>query len=98
MPLGAPIDFLPATVEAEVLQNVATILATPIFSVPFARRLGLNPEYLDDPAPVAQARAVADITEAIHRNEPRCRVTSVSFEADEAAGFLRPRVRVRING
>lgn len=97
-PLGKPIDFAPATLRDEVLQNVATILATPRFSAPFARQLGVDPQYLDDPTPVARARAVADITEAIHRHEPRCRVESVSFEADEAEGRLRPIVRVRING
>lgn len=97
-PLGRPIDFNPGSVEAEVLQNVATILATTRFSAPYARTLGLNPEYLDDPMPVARARAMADIIEAINRNEPRCKVIDVTFTEDGAEGILRPRVRVQVIG
>lgn len=96
-PLGKPIDFAPATERAEILQNVATILATPRFSVPYDRRFGIYPDYLDGPLPVAQARASADIIDAIHRLEPRCRVVSVSFTGDAADGTMAPRVRVSIN-
>lgn len=95
-PLGKPIDFAPPTVADEVLQNVATILATMRYTVPFDRELGLNPDYLDDPMPVSQARATADIIDAIHRFEPRCRVDSVTFTGDGMEGTLRPTVRVYI--
>lgn len=97
-PLGKEIDFSPPSVVEEVLQNVATILATMRFSVPYDRGLGLNPEYLDDPMPVSQARATADIIEAIHRYEPRCRVESVTFKGDGVDGTLIPTVRIYING
>lgn len=97
LPLGKPIDFAPATVTEEVLQNVATILATMRYSVPYDRMFGVNPEYLDDPTPVAQARATADIIEAIQRHEPRCGVESVRFTGNAMEGTLRPIVRVYIN-
>lgn len=97
LPLGKPIDFAPPGVVAEVLQNVATILATVRYSVPYDRRFGINPEYLDDPMPISQARATADIIEAINRYEPRCRVESVSFDGNAMEGTLRPRVRVYVD-
>lgn len=97
-PLGAPINFQPATEAEEILQNVATILATMRYSVPYDRQLGINPEYLDSPIPVARARATADIIETLHRFEPRCRVESVTFSGDGMEGIMRPRVRVYING
>lgn len=96
-PLGAPVNFAPQSVRDEVIQNVATILATPRFTVPYDRNFGVNPDYLDDPMPVSRARSIADIIESIHRHEPRCRVESVVFKGDAAEGILRPIVRVFIN-
>lgn len=96
-PLGKPVDFAPATVTEEILQNVATILATVRYSVPYDRELGINPEYLDDPMPVTQARATADIIDAIRRYEPRCGVESVTFTGDGIEGIMRPLVRVYIH-
>lgn len=95
-PLGKPVDFAPASVTEEILQNVATILATVRYTVPYDRQFGINPEYLDDPMPVAQARATADIIDAIRRFEPRCMVESVTFERDGMEGTMRPIVRVYI--
>lgn len=97
-PLGAPINFQPSTEAEEILQNVATIIATVRYSVPFDRMFGINPEYLDDPIPIAEVKSVADIIEAIHRHEPRCRVESVTFDGDGSEGIMRPKVRVYING
>lgn len=96
--LPMPINFAPATVREEVIQNVATILATMRYSVPFARELGLNPDYLSDPVPAARARATADVTRAIRRYEPRCRIESVDFDEDPVEGILIPKVRVSIDG
>lgn len=95
-PLGKPIDFDPPGETQEILQNVATILATMRYTVPYDRAFGINPEYLDDPMPVAQARATADVIEAINRYEPRCRVESVTFQGDGMEGITRPIVRVYI--
>lgn len=95
-PLAKPVDFMPANEVAEILQNVATILATVIYTVPYDRGFGINPEYLDDPMPVAQARATADIINAIKRNEPRCKIQSVRFTGDAADGIMQPIVRVFI--
>ena len=97
-PRAAPVNFAPATVVEEVLQNVGTLLATMRYSVPYDRALGLNPEYLDDPIPLTQARATADIVATIQRYEPRCIIDSVTFRGDAARGIMQPTVRVKING
>lgn len=98
VPRAAPVNFAPATEVEEILQNVATILATARYSVPYDRAFGLNPEYLDDPMPLTQARATADIIATIKRYEPRCKIESVTFTGDAASGTMKPVVRVYING
>lgn len=97
-PRAAPVNFAPATVVEEVLQNVATILATMRYSVPYDRDFGLNPDYLDDPVPLTKARATADIIATIRKYEPRCKIESVEFRGDAATGKMTPVVRVSING
>lgn len=96
-PRAAPINFAPATVTEEVLQNVATLLSTLRYTVPYDRLLGLNPEYLDDPTPVTRARLTADIIEAIQKYEPRAKVIEVTFKEDQAEGILIPTVRADVN-
>ena len=97
-PRAAPINFAPATVAEEVIQNVATILATVRYTVPYDRELGINPEYLDDPMPMARARATADVISAIRQYEPRCEIVSVDFIEDQLEGTMKPVVKVAING
>lgn len=96
-PLSAPVNFAPETETDEILQNVATILATMRYSVPYYREFGINPEYMDSTIMVAKAKATADIIESLGRFEPRCRVESVTFDGDGMEGIMRPRVRVYIN-
>ncbi len=85
------------SVEA-VLQNIALILATPKGSVPFYRTFGLSQEFLDKPMPVAKARMIAEIREAIEEWEPRATVLSVSFSEDSAQpGRLCPEVEVEVS-
>ena len=44
------INMEPQTETEEIMQNVAMILATPKFSVPLDRGLGLQMAFLDKPA------------------------------------------------
>jgi phage baseplate assembly protein W len=95
-----PVDITPGTVRAEVLQNVACILATRRGTVPYDRTLGLQQTWIDDPTPLAQGRAVADVIQSIKAREPRARVISVEFVPDTSAameGSLRPKVTLAIN-
>lgn len=90
------VNFAPAATAEEILQNVRTILATSVYSVPLNRAFGVNAELLDLPLPVAKAKLSAQIIQAIQKFEPRVEVTRVSFTGDGAAGRLQPTVRLRL--
>jgi phage baseplate assembly protein W len=90
------IDFAPASLATEIMQNVRTILATPKYSVPLDRLFGVDAAMLDRPTPKATAALQAEIVAAVRRYEPRCKVTRVTFVGD-MDGRLTPKVRVRIN-
>lgn len=90
------IDFAPASEYVEILQNIRTILATPVYSVPLDRSLGVNAEFVDMPLPIAQAKIGQEIVTAIRKYEPRVTVTRITWEADQD-GILKPKVQVIIN-
>lgn len=96
-PMAAPVNFAPNTVVEEVLQNVATLLSTIRYTVPYDRMLGINPNYLDDPSPVTRARLTADILETIQKYEPRAKVIEILFKEDQREGILVPTVRMDVN-
>lgn len=87
-----------ATGITEILQNVQTILTTSKYSVPLDREFGINSTMLDLPIPIAKAKLTSEIISAVHKWEPRVRVTKVSFEGDGLDGKLVPKVRVKIIG
>lgn len=91
------VNFKPATVVDEVLQNVATILATVVYSVPYDRELGITADYLDQPIPISKARTVADVARALRRFEPRCKFEAMTWNGDAADGITKPIVKVSIN-
>ncbi len=100
MALGpAELDFAPADETAEILQNVRMIVATPRGSVPLDRDFGVAWDFLDLPAPSAQAAVSSEIVRQVARYEPRARITRVRWEGatDTAAeGRLFPRVWLEI--
>ncbi|WP_337798633.1 GPW/gp25 family protein [Acidaminococcus timonensis] len=93
---GQDIDFAPATVEEEIIQNVRTILTTYQRTVPLDRGFGISAEYLDKTLPVAQATMASELMTAIRQYEPRCQVVGITFTGDDN-GALRPRIEVTIN-
>lgn len=90
------VNFAPATTTEEIFQNVRTILATPVYSVPLDRAFGVNATMLDLPMPVSQAKLAAEIVQAIQQFESRVEVTKVLFSGDAQAGKLQPTVRLRL--
>lgn len=97
--LDADVDFNPASVVAEVLQNVRTILSTRKGSVPLDRDFGISWEYLDRPIDVAQMLMRSEIIDAVSKYEPRATVESVVFEGsaeDALDGILKPKVTISI--
>ena len=99
---GGEIDFAPAAVVEEVLQNVLTLLRTVKYSVPLDRQLGIDAEFLDRPLPVVMARLRVEITEEIECFEPRAKLRVIDFEriTDEETGRgkLYPIVEVDVIG
>jgi phage baseplate assembly protein W len=95
---AAEITLAPATLIEEVLQNISMILSTPKYSVPLDRNFGLSARFLDKPTPVAEARIIAEIIDAIEEYEPRAEIVNITFERDESIGKLVPRLEVEING
>lgn len=92
------IDLAPETVVAEVLQNVATVLSTPKFTVPLDRGFGLSQAFVDKPPAVAEALLINDVMDAIEAYEPRAEVVEVTFLENRMAGRIVPRVEVKIIG
>ncbi len=95
---GIEINLQPRSVNEEVLQNVAMILATPKFSVPLDRDLGLTNQHVDKPIQTAQAIIISEIIDAIEKYEPRATVEEVRFRQGSRAGALIPVVEVSIDG
>ena len=91
------VNFGPDSEREEVLQNVATLLGTMRYTVPFDRELGINPDYLDDPTPRTRAKLTANVVDLIRRKEPRAKVVEVNFKEDQAEGVLIPTVKVIVN-
>lgn len=98
--LTTAVDFAPDSTEAEVVQNVRTILATRKGSVPLDREFGLDWSFLDRPVPVAQAMLSTQVIQQLRRYEPRARVLRVLLEADDnpntGDGQTRPRVQFEV--
>ena len=86
----------PQTTEEEIAQNVAVILATPKFSVPLDRGLGMEMNFLDKPVPAAKVLAIGDVMDAIEEGEPRVKVREVDFLENAMMGRLVPVVEVEI--
>ena len=80
-----------------VLQNLSLLYATKRGTVPQYREYGLPMEFQDKPLPVAQTMAVAEITEATEKFEPRAIIVGITFEVDNVTGRMIPIVEVEID-
>ena len=89
------VNFAPANVAEEVIQNVITICSTVKGSVPMDRVLGVEARFLDEAMNVSMAKYRSEVIRAVRRFESRARVTRVEFAGD-VDGKLRPKVWVRI--
>lgn len=97
--LDSKIDFAPENEVAEILQNVRTIIATVIGSVPMHRALGVSWDFVDAPLSEARIMLKQSIIEAIEDGEPRANLLEIEFEesgVEAMDGKLKPRVIVSI--
>lgn len=86
-----------ATGVEEVLQNVAFIMATEIMSCPLDREFGRDMTVIDRPINIAKARMTANLTEAIHKFEPRAIIEAIEVTGDGLIGNLKPKVKVSVD-
>lgn len=83
---------------AEVLRNIAVILATPLGSVPLYRDFGLDQSFLDKPESEADIWLTSPVREAIERWEPRAEFVKLTVSRDWSnPGRVIPIVEVEIN-
>ena len=87
----------------EVLQNVKTIITTPIFSVPLRRNWFIDLSLLDNPMNVAQAKLRSHIYELIKVHEPRAVVKEIHFIQDntdsmDGKSIIQIKLEVNLDG
>ena len=92
------INLAAETLAEEVTQNIMMILSTPKYSAPLNRDTGISSQTVDKPAPVAEARAIAEILDAVEKYESRAKVLKIKFERDENKGKIITELEVEING
>lgn len=63
-----------------VIQNVSLIINTKKGTIPMHRDFGLPMEFVDKPLDVAETIAVAEITDALEKFEPRAKLENLTFE------------------
>ena len=80
------IDLDPQSTHAEVLQNVAIIVASIKKSCPMVRGLGVDGNIYGRPLPVVQNLLVAEIYDQIETYEPRAIIGDIDFETDNETG------------
>jgi phage baseplate assembly protein W len=88
------IDF-GAISYTEIFQNVKTILATPLYSAPLERLLGIDQTIVDLPI-VQAAESTVAILDALYFWEPRVEVVNIDFESDTISGHLRVNLQLKI--
>ncbi len=74
-----------ATGDDELMQNVRVIVSTFACSVRFDVPFADVGDYIDSPLPLATARRIAGLAEAIEQYEPRLSVKSIRFKDDPEA-------------
>lgn len=72
------IDRDPRSLEAEVYQNVRTLVSTELMSVPLDRGLGLDGDIIDAPLPQATAIITDRILALVAAKEPRADIRSIA--------------------
>ena len=96
---SAGVSFCPATVAEEIVQNVRTILATRVGTVPLDRAFGADWDMVDRPLPVAQQLARAAFFDAVQKYEPRAVVETMTFRGDRDGamdGVLVPELTITL--
>lgn len=90
------INYAPASVVEEVLQNVRVIVSTIKGTVPLYRSFGISGDIIDLPINQAKARFTNEIIQAVRKYEPRAKIERITFRG-ENTGELTPLLEVSVN-
>lgn len=96
--LNVPIIIGAKGIEA-IEQNMRIIIKTLAFSVPLDRAFASIGEFIDSPSPHHTAKLIANLTEALEKNEPRIIINSISLQSyigDALKGKLYPLINYSI--
>lgn len=77
-----------ATGQAEIIQNVFTLVTTQTYEVAYDRTLGIPGSYSDLPAPEAVPLIISRIYDLIETREPRATVVDVIYNGASQDGEL----------
>ena len=82
------------TTDEEIVQNVASIVATSRGTQPFLRALGIA-DLHDRPVAVAEARVASTLNTQIRTYEPRATVAKITVAVSADGATMAPTVRLR---
>lgn len=92
----AAFDWAPSGL-VEVLQNVKTILTTPIGTQVLDRAFGVDMSYIDRPISIVKNQLIGAVLTAIHKYEKRVEIQDISFlGSDPLTGHLKVDVVLNI--
>lgn len=89
------IDFAPANVHQEVLQNVAIIIDTWENTCPMLRGLGIPAQLIGKPMPVVKNIMIGQLYNQIEHFEPRAILGGITFEENALTGKLIPIIEIQ---
>lgn len=90
------VTFSPRNVYEEVLQNVRTIFATAVYSVPLDRELGIDATIVDEPVNTVRQKLSGRIVKALRKYEPRADVRRIEYEYNADMDKVIPRIYLYI--
>ena len=90
------IELFPDNTYVEIIQNVKTILATAMGTVPLDRDFGIDTSLIDLPMSVIKPLLIKEVKEKIEKYEPRVKFVSISWDGDGMNGSIIPSVKVAI--
>jgi phage baseplate assembly protein W len=85
-----------ATGNQEILQNVAMILNSVVYSCPMDRLFAWDGSLLDRPINIVPSLLSSRLISAVNQYEPRAFITKVSYSGNGSNGQLLPKVKVKI--
>lgn len=91
------INFAPKTLREEVEQNLCTIIATSINTVPLFRKFAFDKSMLDKPVQVIQARFSSEFLSKAKKFEPRAIISKIDYSSsDWQNGKIQPKIYYKL--